>query len=314
MDPPPASSVYVAGAATAIGRAIVRRFQHDARVAVVDTRAEPPLTDPRAVDAFFAEHRPQWVIHAGGESGGIQLNSRHPAHLMVDNLLGTVHVLDSAHRHGTRKLLYLASSCAYPKHAIQPMAESMLLTGPLEPTSEPYAVAKIAGITLCRAYQREHGLQFFAGIPGDVFGPGDDFSPDRSHVVAGLIRRMHEARQSGARTFTVWGSGAPRRELIYVDDLADACVFVMERYEAADRINLGSGEEVTISDLARLVGSVVGLEADLTFDTSRPDGTSRKALDSTRLRGLGWRPRWRLREALTRTYEWFLAHDGHDAR
>jgi GDP-L-fucose synthase len=302
--------VFVAGAGTLIGRALVERLSAAGRPLTGVGRDAPRLTSREEVDAFFARERPGWVIHAGGRSGGIELNRRHPAQLMIDNLLASAHVIESAQRHGTRRLLYLASSCTYPREAPQPLAESSLLTGPLEPTSAPYAVAKIAGIALCEAYRREHGAAFTAAIPGDAFGPGDDFSEEHSHVVAGLIRRMHAARLAGAREFVVWGSGAPRRELVYVDDLADACLCVLERYDGAAPINLGSGNEVSIRELASMVRDVVGLQAELRFDTSRPDGMPRKALDSTSLRSLGWRPRWPLRDALARTYDWFLAHGG----
>jgi GDP-L-fucose synthase len=303
-------TVFVAGAGTLIGQALVRRLVADGRPVVGADAGAPDLTRGDEVDAFLARHRPEWIVHAGGRSGGIELNRRHPAQLMVDNLLAATHVIASAQRHGTRRLLYLASSCAYPRDAAQPMTESALLTGPLEPTSAPYAIAKLAGLALCDACRREHGLAFTGGIPGDAFGPGDDFSEEHSHVVAGLLRRMHAARVAGAREFVVWGSGTPRRELIYADDLADACLCVLARYDGPGPINLGSGDEVSIRELAGLVRETVGLQAELRFDTSRPDGMPRKALDSTTLRALGWRPRWPLRDALARTYQWFLRHGG----
>lgn len=299
--------VYVAGADTPLGAALVRALARGGYAAVVGAGDDVDLTDAGAVDRALAALAPDYVFVAAGRSGGIGLNQRQPAGLMRDNLLVTAHVLEAARRHGVRKLLYLASSCAYPRACPQPMREEALMTGPLEPTSAPYALAKLAGLTLCDAYRRQYGSPFVAAIPGDSFGPGDDFGPDDSHVVAALIRKMHLARGTGAPAVDVWGRGAARRDFIFVDDLADACLCVMEHYDDAGPINLGGGGGgLSIAELAVLVREVVGYQGEIRFDPTRPDGAPVKVLDGRRLAALGWQRKTSMREALARTYDWFL--------
>lgn len=257
------------------------------------------------MDAFFARTLPDYVLLAAGKSGGIRANQKYPAELLRNNLLVECHVIHSAYRHGVRKLLYLASSCSYPKHCPQPMRVESLMTGPLEPTNEAYAVAKIAGITLCRAYRQEYGTHFISGIPADAFGPGDDFSPEDSHVVPALIRKMHQAKVLGVESVQVWGTGTPRRECIFAADLADACIFLMREYDGPEPVNLGGGVDLSIKELAELIKDVVGYSGELRFDTSKPDGMPLKVLDSRHLREMGWQSRTPFRSALSATYDWF---------
>lgn len=299
--------IYVAGGQTLIGAAVLRELERQGYANIVGRPGEEPeLTDAAGVDAFFAKVSPDYVFLVAGKSGGIGANQKYPAELMLDNLLVECHVVHSAFRHGVRKLLYLASSCSYPKHCPQPMRVESLLTGTLEPTNEAYAIAKIAGIKLCQAYRQQYGAVFIAGIPANAFGPGDDFSPEDSHVIAALIRKMHEAKTVGAPYVEIWGSGAPRREFIFADDLADACLFVMCSYDEADPINIGSGTDLSIGELAALVKEVVGYSGELRYDSSRPDGMPLKILDSSKLAAMGWRPPTPFRIALSATYDWFL--------
>jgi GDP-L-fucose synthase len=303
----PESRIFVAGPGTLIGSALVRRLGEQGFTHLVGATDGPDLLDAHAVDRFFAAERPEYVFVAAGRSGGIDANQKYPADLMLENLLVAAHLVPAAWTHGAAKLLYLTSSCTYPKHAPPPMRPESLWTGELEPTSAAYATAKLAGARLCDAYRHQHGARFIVGIPADAFGPGDDFSPESSHVVAALIRRMHDARERGDTALDVWGSGAPRREFIYADDLADACIAAMLRYEGAAPVNLGTGIGTSIRELAELVRDVVGYRGSLWFDTTRPDGMPCKALDSTVLHGLGWRPARDLRAALASTYEWLQA-------
>jgi GDP-L-fucose synthase len=296
--------VWVAGAGTPMGRALVRALARRARV--VGAGADPDFTDPAAVEAAFEALAPDYVVVAAGRAGGIGLNQRAPAGLMRENLLVAAHVLEAAHRRRVRKLLYLASSCVYPRDCGQPMREDALLTGPLEPTSAPYALAKLAGLTLCQAYRRERGSPFVTAIAGDSFGPDDVFDPDDAHVVGALIGRMHRARVADAPVVEVWGTGTPRRDFVFADDLAEACLCVLEGYDDPAPINLGGGGERSIAELAALIGEVVGYRGAIRFDPSRPDGAPRKALDGRRLAALGWRPRTPLRQALEITYRSFL--------
>lgn len=301
------AKIYVAGADTLPGRALVRRLAHHGYRNVLNAASSSPdLRDPGQVDAFFAETHPGYVFVAGGKSGGIRANQRHPAELMLDNLVLVCNVVDGARRHGVKKLLYLASSCVYPKHASPPMQIDALLTGPLESTSEAYALAKLAGIKLCQACRRQYGADFISGIAADIFGPGDDFNPDDSHVLAALMQRMHAAKVEERRTVEIWGTGTPRREFIFADDLADACIFVMRVYSDAAPINLGGGLDLSIRELAGLIKDAVGYTGELHFDTSRPDGMPFKALNSNVLQALGWRPSVPFASALAQTYEWFL--------
>jgi GDP-L-fucose synthase len=299
------SEVFVAGATTALGQALVRRLQREPGVRLVGIDDGPDLSEASSVDQFFGDTRPEAVIVAAGRTAGIEGNRRAPADLMLDNLRVATHVIPAAFRHGTVKLLYLGSSCVYPRLAAQPLAVSSLWTGPVEPTSGPYAVAKLAGLTLCEAYRRQHGARFITGVKADAFGPGDEVDPANSHVVAGLLRRLHEAKASGAATVEIWGTGSPRREFIFIDDLADACVFLMRTYEGDAPINIGTGVSTSIRELAELLREIVGFQGRLTFDVTRPDGAPLKGLDSSALKQMGWAPAWELKTALAKTYAWF---------
>jgi len=302
--------VYVAGAETLIGAAIARELQRQGFSNLLGlAEGGPDLLDPGAVEAFFASQRPEYVFVASGRSGGIDLNQRQPASLMRDNLLGSANLIHAAHQHHARKLLYLGSSCCFPRLCPQPMREDDLFSGPLEPTNQGYAMAKLAGITLCQAYRQEHGDDFICALPANCFGPGDDFSRENSHVIAALIRRMHAAKRDGENEVIIWGSGAPRREFIFADDLASACLFAMEHYSDSRPINLGGGQDLSIAELAGMVREVTGYPGRLAFDPTRPDGMPRKALDARRLLALDWRPRWDFRQALSATYAWYLEHE-----
>jgi GDP-L-fucose synthase len=272
---------------------------------LVRSSAELDLRDAVAVDAVFAEQRPSTVILAAAKVGGIVANDTYPADFLSDNLRIQVNVLDAAARYGTTRLLFLGSSCIYPKFAAQPIREDSLLTGPLEPTNEAYAVAKIAGVLHVQALRRQYGVQFISAMPTNLDGPGDDFDPVNSHVLPGLIRRFDEAARIGAPSVTVWGTGSPRREFLHVDDLARACVLLLERYGEPEPINVGVGQDLSIRELAELVADVVGYRGELHFDISKPDGTPRKLLDVSRIRSLGWEPRIGLREGIVETYRWY---------
>lgn len=296
--------IYVAGGNTMTGRALLARLA-DQGFTATSGAEEPDLHDRAAVDRFFDRTRPEYVFVVAGQTAGIGGNQQRPAELMIDSLAIASHLIPAASRHQVKKLLYLASSCIYPKEAPQPLQVSSLWGGPLEPTSAPYAVAKLAGMTLCDAHRRQHGAPFVSAIGADVYGPGDDFSPDNSHVVGALIRRIDEAHTAGAASVEVWGSGTPRREFIYVDDLADACIFVMNHYDGPDPINVGVGTHTSIAELAATIRDVVGYAGEIRFDRSRPDGMPFKGLDSTVLRNLGWQPAWSLRRGLERTHQWY---------
>lgn len=301
------AKIYVAGATTLLGAAVRRELERRGYQNFVGELAdEPDLTAASKLDAFFNRTSPDYVFVAAGKSGGIWANQKYPAELMRDNLSSACNIIHSAYQHRVKKLLYLASSCAYPRHCPQPMRIESLMTGPLEPTSEAYALAKLAGIKLCQAYRLQYGAKFICGISADAFGPGDDFSLEDSHVVAALIRRIHEAKVAGGRSVVIWGTGTPKRDFIFVDDLADACIVAMDQYDDFDPINLGSGSEVSIKELALMVGEVVGYNGEFQFDTTKPDGMPLKVLDASELREMGWLPRTSLRSALGATYEWFL--------
>jgi GDP-L-fucose synthase len=259
-----------------------------------------------AVDRFFDEERPDYVFMAAAKVGGIVANDTYPADFIRDNLEIQTNVIDAAYRSGTRKLCFLGSSCIYPRLAPQPLHESSLLTGPLEPTNQWYAVAKIAGIKMCQAYALQHGFNAISVMPTNLYGPGDNFDLQTSHVLPALLRKFHAAKESGAKEVTVWGSGTPRREFLYVDDLADALCFLMERYDSPEIINVGWGDDVTIAELAELIAGVVGFRGAVAFDRSKPDGTPRKLLDVAKVTALGWRPRTRLADGVRATYDWYL--------
>jgi GDP-L-fucose synthase len=301
-----AARIYVAGADTIVGRAIGRQLR-ELGFTNVNRNGEPNLRDRGEVRDFFARSRPDYVFVTAGRTAGIAGNQQAPADLMIDNLLVAAHVIPAAAEQGVAKLLYLASSCTYPKLAPQPLHVDSLWTGAVEPTSAAYAVAKLAGMTLCDAYRRQHAARFVAAIGADVYGPGDDFSAENSHVVAALIRRFHEARVAGASQVAIWGSGTPRREFVHADDLADACVFAMRHYDEPLPLNLGTGTATSIEELAREIAAIVGFTGALTFDRAKPDGMPFKGLDSSRLHEMGWRPRIALAQGLRSTYEWFLA-------
>jgi GDP-L-fucose synthase len=298
--------IFVAGADSLIGAGVITHLRRDG-YDVLDGAGELDLRDPSSVRRFFARHRPRTVIVAAGRAAGITGNQRYPADLIYDNLVIATHAIHEAWASGTRRLMYLASSCSYPKLAPQPMQVGSLLAGPPEPTNRSYAIAKIAAIQMCDAYRQQHGVEFFAAIPADAFGPGDDFTPEDSHVVAGLMRRMHEAKLAGASSIDVWGSGNQRREFIFVDDLASAAAFVLARHQGGT-INLGGGRDTSIRELAERLRHVVGFQGALRFDTSKPDGMPLKGLDACELLALGWQPSIPFEEALRRTYEWFVAN------
>jgi len=298
--------VFVAGHRGLVGSAIVRRLAGEDCEVLTAGREEMDLCDQRQVREWFAAHRPDAVILAAAKVGGIHANNTQPADFIYDNLMIEANVIEAAHRNDVEKLLFLGSSCIYPKHAAQPMHEDALLTGSLEPTNEWYAIAKIAGIKLAQAYRKQHGRDFISAMPTNLYGPGDNFSLTTSHVMPALIRKAHEAKLSGAKTMTMWGTGTPRREFLHVDDLADGCVFLLQHYSGHEHVNLGCGEDISILELNRLVNEIVGFEGEIVHDLDKPDGTPRKLLDTTRLNALGWRPQIGLREGIAQTYAWFV--------
>jgi len=299
--------IWIAGGGRFTGGALARRLREAGCEQVLVGPEGREARDAAALDAFFARERPAYVFLLGGASGGIARNLREPAALMLDNLRLETAVIDAAHRHGVRKLLYLAAACVYPRDCDQPMQPAQLGSGPLEPTSEAYAMAKWTGLVLCGAYARQHGARFVSAIPANPFGPGASTSPEDGHVVEGLLRRFHEARRRADAEVVVWGTGAPRRDFLYVDDLADALLFLMERYDGAEPVNVSSGWELSIRELAGRIAQVVGFEGRIRFDPSRPDGAPRKVLDGAPLRALGWRPRASLDEALAATSRFVAA-------
>ena len=303
----PDSSIFVAGHRGLVGSAIVRRLQAGGfRNLVLRDRHELDLTRQDAVERFFAAARPEYVFLAAAKVGGILANNSYPAQFLQDNLVIQSNIIDAAWRNGARKLLFLGSSCIYPKHAPQPMPEECLLTGPLEPTNEWYAIAKIAGLKMCQAYRRQYGFDAISAMPTNLYGPGDNFSLQNSHVLPALLRKFHEAKEAGRAEVEVWGTGTPRREFLHVDDLADACLFLMQNYQGESWVNVGWGRDETIAELAHTIRRVVGFEGSLRFDTSKPDGTPRKLLDTRRLTELGWTPKIGLEAGIRSTYAWFL--------
>ena len=300
-------SIFVAGHRGLAGGAIVRDLQGAGYTNLLTrTRAELDLADRAAVRRFFEAERPAVVVLAAAKVGGIKANADFPVEFLLQNLLIQNNVIEAAADFGAGKLLFLGSSCIYPKFAPQPIPESALLTGALEPTNEAYAIAKVAGIKLCQAYAREYGKKFICAMPTNLYGPGDNFDLESSHVLPALLRKVYEAKKSGAREVFVWGSGTPRREFLHADDLAGACRFLLENYDSPEIVNVGCGEDVTIRELAGLICEVVGFTGDLVFDTSKPDGTPRKLLDTTKLTALGWKPRIALRDGLAQTFGWYL--------
>ena len=303
------SRLFVAGGTTLIGAAILERLRDEGCADIVGVGPdEPDHALPAQVEDFFAEYRPEYVFVAAGRSGGIGLNRKIPADMMLDNLLVVTSILPMAQTYGVRKLLYLGSSCGYPRLVLQPMHVEALHTGPLEPTSAAYASAKLAGMQLCAAYRAQHGANFVSAIPANAFGPGDDFAEDTGHVIPALMRRFHEAKCEGRPEVMIWGTGTPRREFVAARDIADAAVFVMRHYDDSEPINLGGGTDISIAEVARLIADIVGYRGRLRFDASKPDGMPLKRLDSSPLFARGWRPTTTLEDALAETYTWFLQH------
>ena len=299
--------IYVAGHSGLVGHALVRLLQARGFTNLITrSRAEVDLRDERAVRDFFAEEAPEVVVLAAAKVGGIKANMDTPVEFLIENLQIQNNVIRTAHEAGARKLLFLGSSCIYPKFAPQPIPESALLSGPLEPTNEPYAIAKIAGVKLCQAFVREYGANFISIMPTNLYGPGDNFDLETSHALAALLRKAHEAKMSGTGEMIVWGTGEPRREFLHVDDLAAAVLFLLEKYDSPEIINVGCGEDISIRELAELICDVVGFRGELTWDRSKPDGTPRKLLDVSKIKKLGWQPTISLRDGVARLYEWFL--------
>lgn len=304
--------IYVAGHRGLVGAAIVRRLQADgASNLLLRSRSELELKDANAVNTFFATERPEYVFLAAAKVGGIKANETFPVEFLRDNLTIQTNVIDSAWRAGVKKLCFLGSSCIYPKLAPQPLQEASLLTGPLEPTNEWYAIAKIAGIKMCQAYRRQYGFDAISVMPTNLYGPGDNFDLESSHVLPAMLRRFHEAKLRGDKTLTIWGTGTPRREFMHVEDMAEATVHVMRNYSDPVHINVGVGVDLTIAELARLVADVVGFKGEILTDPSKPDGTPRKLLDVSKLAGLGWKPHIALADGVAATYRWFVETHEH---
>jgi len=299
--------IFVAGSTGLVGSALIRHLEQEGFHDLPRRdRSQLDLADEHAVQNFFAQEKPAIVIFAAAKVGGIKANNDFPVEFLLDNLRIQNNVIHAAHEAGVRKLLFLGSSCIYPKFAPQPIPETALLSGPLEPTNEAYAIAKIAGIKLCQAFSREYGANFISAMPTNLYGSNDNFDLETSHVLAALLRKAHEAKTRKARELIVWGSGKPRREFLHVNDLASACLFLLEEYDSPEIINVGCGEDISIRKLAELICDVVGFDGELAWDTTKPDGTPRKLLDITKLRNLGWQPTIPLREGIAQTYDWFL--------
>jgi GDP-L-fucose synthase len=312
LEMKPDARVFVAGHRGLVGSAIVRRLEAEGftRVATA-TREQLDLRDQAAVNYWFRANRPEYVFLVAGTVGGILANSTRPAEFIYDNMMIHATVVHAAHLFPVKRLLYLGSSCIYPRDCPQPMKEEHLLSGTLEPTNEPYAIAKIAGIKLCQAYRKQYGSDFISAMPTNLYGPNDNFDLASSHVLPALIRKFHDAKAGGRTEVPIWGTGSPRREFLHVDDLADACLFLVRRYDAAEHINVGTGEDLTIRELAETVRDIVHPEAQLVFDVTKPDGTPKKLLDVSRLHALGWRHRVGLREGISSSYRWFLENREH---
>ena len=301
--------IYVAGHTGLVGSAITRLLESRGYKRVLaKSHKELDLTEKNSVDAFFEREKPDYVFLAAAKVGGILANNSYPADFIYSNLMIQNNIIDAAHRYKVRKLCFLGSSCIYPKLAPQPMKEEYLLSGPLEPTNEPYAIAKIAGIRMCQAYNRQYGTNFISVMPTNLYGPRDNFDLQNSHVLAALVKKFSDAKRESGKSVTVWGSGKPRREFLYIDDLAEACIFLMQHYDENEIINLGTGSDVTITELANLIGTIVGFKGTIEYDASKPDGTPRKLLDVSRINKLGWKARTTLEEGLRKTISWYEAH------
>jgi GDP-L-fucose synthase len=305
----PYARIFVAGHRGLVGSAVMRRLREGGfNELLTATRDQLDLRDQAAVNYWFRANRPEYVFLVAGTVGGILANSTRPAEFLYDNMMIHATVVHAAHLFNVKRLLYLGSSCIYPRECPQPMREEYLLSGPLEPTNEAYALAKIAGIKLCQSYRKQYGCDFISAMPTNLYGPNDNFDLTSSHVLPALIRKFHDAKAEGRRQVTIWGTGMPRREFLHVDDLADACLFLMQHYDAPEHINVGTGEDLSIRELAEMVREIVHPDADLVFDATKPDGTPRKLLDVARLRALGWRHTMPLRQGVAETYRWFLQH------
>jgi len=303
------SSIFVAGHRGLVGSAILRRLQAEGYEKILTAgRDQLDLREQGPVRTYFVKHRPEFVFLAAAKVGGIMANSTYSAEFVADNLAIQGNVIDAAYKNGVRKLLFLGSSCIYPKMAPQPIREEYMLTGPLEPTNEWYAIAKIAGIKMCQAYRRQYGFQAISIMPTNLYGPGDNFDLQTSHVLPALMRKLHEAKMAEAPRVTVWGSGSPRREFLHVDDLAQAAMFLMQNYDGEQIVNVGTGEDLTIAELARLMQEITGYRGQLVFDRNKPDGTPRKLLDVSKLHALGWRHKIGLEDGIVDTYSWYQAH------
>ncbi|KKB09796.1 GDP-L-fucose synthase [Devosia chinhatensis] len=302
--------VWVAGHRGMVGSAVVRRLQSEGCEVLTASRSQVDLKRQSEVEEYLADTRPDAIVMAAAKVGGIQANASYPADFLYNNLMIEANIVEAAHRNDVERMLFLGSSCIYPKLAPQPIPEDALLTGPLEPTNEWYAIAKIAGIKLAQAYRTQHNRDYISAMPTNLYGPGDNFDLSSSHVLPALIRKAHEAKLAGARSMTVWGTGTPRREFLHADDCADALVFLLKSYSDYEHVNVGSGEDVSILELTRMVCGVVGFEGELQHDLSKPDGTPRKLMQSDKLRGMGWKPRIDLEQGIASTYAWFLENYG----
>ena len=306
------SRIYVAGHRGLVGSAICRRLDAEGFTHLLTRRSdELDLTRQAEVEAFFQREKPDYVFLSAAKVGGILANNTYPADFIYKNIMIQSNIIHASYANGVRKLLFLGSSCIYPKFAPQPMKEEYLLTGELEPTNEPYAVAKIAGIKMCQAYNSQYKTNFISVMPTNLYGPGDNFDLENSHVLPALIRKFHEAKTGQSPFVTIWGTGTPKREFLYIDDLADACVFLMNNYDAAGIVNIGVGDDISINELARLVKRLMGYSGEIVYDSSKPDGTPRKLLDVSRLNSLGWKAKISLEEGIARTYEWYVKEGQH---
>jgi GDP-L-fucose synthase len=298
--------IFVAGGEGMIGSSILRRLQEGGFMKLLTRRpTELDMTDQKTVVEFFKWERPYYVFLTSAKVGGIMANSRYPAEFIYSNIVSQTNIIHSAWKSGVKKLLFLGSSCIYPKDCPQPMKEEYLLSGKLEPTSEPYAIAKIAGIRMCQSYNRQYGTKYISAIPADAYGPADDFNPETGHVLPALISKMHQAKINNEPIVTVWGTGSPRREALHVDDLADACIFLMGNYNESEMINIGSGEDISIKALAQVIKEATGYRGKIIFDESKPDGMPRKLLDTSKIQKLGWSPKIGLKDGIRRTYQWY---------
>ena len=300
--------IFVTGQNEMIGSAILHRLEESGFTRLITGSSGLKLTDQQAVGKFFMKEKPDYVFLTSSMIGGILANSQQPAEFIYTNLMSQTNVIHNAWKYGAKKLLFLASSCIYPKDCPQPMKEEYLLNGKLEPTSEPYAIAKIAGIRMCQSYNRQYGTRFISVVPADVYGPGDDFNPETGHVQPALISKMHNAKIKREPAVVIWGDGSPRREALYVDDLADACIFLMNNYDDSEMINVGSGEDISILELARSLSDTVGFKGELVFDKSKPNGTLRKLLDTSKINKMGWSPKISFKNGSEQTYQWYKEH------